>query len=316
MGGEWAFRVVPTTGMGASHMVVGRTGPVLALCLVALSTAGCAALLLACGDDGNDPPPDPREEALLTRLRRARDEVATFEASAHAQVKNTRSHAEAVEKARRVFDGLQVPKRIPDEPDEASIREVLSAAAAEARLRLSDLSIAPRPREARSLPTEVATGAEFRYRPDDLREILEIRFSAAPPQIERLEALDRSLNGPELQRFVMLTEARATPEGFEVVAQAMRFLPVTPPRLVAIAPEETEVLASVGEELDELRDRPAVRRELEGLRADLARASAAATEANVALRPIPEANLTVARTAILQRAASTVEGRQLADILR
>jgi hypothetical protein len=286
-------------------------------------TAGFGAF--ACGE--KDPRGDverttaaqasAEERALVAELRRAIAEVAAFDASARAQRENRESHREALQKARRVFDGLQVGTRIPSERDDASIVQTLEATARTARLRVRDVAIAPEPRDARTLPAEVAADEPFRFRPDDIREVLHVRFRVEPADIARLTEFDAALAGPEPQRFIVLERASATRAGFDVLAKAFCFVDVTPPRVVARPPDLTAILGrpSIAPRLERLREVPAVGRELVRLRERIERAQSAVVEANASLVPIGEANLWVARTAILERAAALRGDRPTSAIL-
>ncbi|MFW5921380.1 MAG: hypothetical protein ACOCUS_06025 [Polyangiales bacterium] len=295
--------------------------PLLAALLATIS-ASIAAGVVGCGDGGAGSSgaqgSDTGEQELLRELRRARDEVAGFSASARAQVKNTRSHRETLSKAKRIFEGLAVGKRIPNERDEGSIHDALSKAADKAEMDVHEVSIEAKPRDERDLPDRTVAPKEMDYRPDDLREVLEVTFRLTPADIGRLERFDRALMGAEPRRLVALRSAKATPQGFEVRAEAFRFVEVDPPEVVAQAPTEDEVLGTeqVQRLLPKLRDRPAVDEELEGLRADLEEAKELAEDATEALDPIGEANLVVARTEVLQRQVEELEDREVADILR
>jgi hypothetical protein len=289
--------------------------------LLAFALLGLA--VCACGADRDGPAAEEREqldpdtERLLGEIRRARDRAAVFHASARAQVKNAGSHRDGLEKARRVFDGLRVGVRIPDEADHASIEDVLGRAAREAALTLGSVTIDPVPRAPDPPPAEVETPHEPAFADDHVREVLFVRFTARPADIGRVETFDQALAASD-GRLVVLNAARATPAGFEMEAAAYRFVPVDPPRVVARAPTESELLADpfLEEHLPSRRDDPEVQAELEQLRAELRAIEDTLPETNRALEPVGETAVWVARTSFYERVLTEREGRPTASILR
>ncbi len=284
----------------------------IAICLSLLwMLVGCSSRTeeAPIAQEANDP--------LLLEIERARDDVARFRASAEAQTKNREAHQEALAKARRVFDGLGIATRIPRERDDASIQAALDTAATAAEMHVDGLTITPRARESRALPAQVETGEEHRFREDDLREVLELQFTLTPADVGKLEVFDRELLGPAARRFVVLTRVETTPRHFVAHAEAYRFIDITPPRVVAVPPSEEEILARA--ELQRLlparRGEPAVRDAISHVHDDLTALDGVVAQANEALRPIGEANLVVAQTAILQRRASEASQRSVADLL-
>ena len=297
-----------------------RAGARWLVTVLALATAGTVAW--ACGEQESeatgDDPTALELRRLTAALRRQQDRVESFGSGARSQRGNLASHRETLTKARRVFDGLAVATRIPDEADETSIRELLERAARQSHLRLGEFTVATTPRSERELPEAIVMPGRLDLREDDFREVLALRFSLSPPDISRLEAFRSAVIGEEPQRLVLIRQARATPRSFELEAEAYRFVPLRLPRYVLEAPREEAMLAEprIAASLERFRERPEVRAELSALHQAIEAARREIRPAEEALVPLPEAELWVARSDFLERKAREMEELTVVRILQ
>ncbi len=284
--------------------------------VLGIAAAACPSRTEPPAADPRRPPVERNLEPLLRALRRAQDEVAAFQTSARAQVRNAESHRDGLNKARRVFEGLRFARLVPSEPDTKALEGWLRTAARQARLRVVAFSATPSGDRPPSPPDTVTMPETPRYTPAQLRRAIEVRLVLRPADLARLEQLWRTLRAPEAPRLLVVRRIRLDRHAAHLEAEAYQAQPLTPPRYVVRPPTLERLLSSASREaLKGFQQDERVGKELATLRRMLEEARKDAEAATRALEPLPEADLLVARTEWLTRTTRTLREQRFEALL-
>jgi hypothetical protein len=272
------------------------------------------ALALGCSRGADAPSNATPGGGAPPELQRALSDAIVARAAAEAAALNADAYLSDLKKYDRIFEGLEIYRRIPERWDEAAFRAALEAHLLRHRLKLAAFTARERTEERRALPAAVPASEGLRYQPADLRAVVDLGFTVTPNDRARLRRWfdDRAALGPLLH----LSAIRSARGGAEVRAEAYHFLLTALPRYTATPPDVEAALrrAGVTEPLAALRAGPhaALLREIES---EYTAATAVHPRVEAGLQRVAESHLREARYDLFKERVAAVENQSFDDVL-
>ena len=195
---------------------------------LAASLAAC--LGVACKSPQGDTPRPPSQPApaldpaiAKARLQKLRDDTIVERAKVVTAAANHASNASSLRKYQREADEVRLADRVPEAPQLEALRGSVDIALGAVGLAAKDFTAKPRAAPRRKLPATVPEGPRFEPLREDVRGILDVRFTVPGAQTAQLEGALKKLGG--MMRLFYVSSVRVTATGWIVEGEAYWFYP-------------------------------------------------------------------------------------------
>ncbi len=256
-----------------------------------------------------------RERALLRALDTIRRETTVLESRIARPAQEERTASGALERIQRLITQFRLYRKVPEIPALDLLDHDLTIYSRAFGFDLQDFQAVPRNASRRTLPDTLAPDDDFAYRPDDLRDLVDVSFRLPRPDEGALGRWFHMLGS--IGRLLLLTEIRPTPTGFIVRAEAYYFVESRPPRLER-RPLSVETVLGGPEIRPALRRDPSRRadRRVREIEVSIERINRALPAYNRSLVSLAQARLLEARFAFFAERTFAVEDLALTTLTR
>ena len=253
-------------------------------------------------------------EKVAETLKAIGRRVIVDEASLKATASNLGSAEEVIGRLDRMFEQLQVLKRIPLKPERKKLARSLKKYSREMGFDVNNLKVEERESSVSGIPSTLVGNTKIHYLSAQIRGVIQMEFELSPIDIDQLERWVKRLPAG-VARMIEVESVRTREKRFLLKCKAFWFLPEVYPTHLPEILSLLGYLRSEGltEPLAELREMASPER-WKSIRTNVAGLKELEDSASKTLTMYARANHMEARWKFFEKMAKRIESRGLTEL--